>query len=499
MALVNFKRGTKPADTSQLSADTIYFLKDGDSYGIWLGEVQYAGNFSSLEEAIESLQSDLEDLQDTVGELDETVNSIESDVTDLQTGLGAAKKDIEDIKKDYLTKAVADETYAKLEDIEDFITDEDIKDFVTTTTFNGLKETVDGHTTSIETLTSDVSEAKQKANEAAGTAKTAAENAADAVKEAGEAKTAATNAQTTATNANTAAGEAKEAAGEAKEAAETATSTANTAKSTADTAKQTADAAKQAAETNAAAIEEIEDDITKIQKEQGTQNSKIDALETWLGKYYAAGTDHKENLEAVIADIRSKAEGAIQSLTKADDSVVITGTTGPDATIKVNVDPAVDNALKLGANGLKVTIPEQTNYTVTVTEGTDSTDTYAKVYEIKQEATGLNAKINIPKDMVVSSGSVVDEGEDGEEGTFIKLVLNNGNELYINVADLVDQVTADNTSSTVTVTVTDNAVKAEVKNGSIGTTQLAQGVNEQISLGVAANTALTWGTVGDTE
>ena len=49
-------------------------------------------------------------------------------------------------------------------------------------------------------------------------------------------------------------------------------------------------------------------------------------------------------------------------------------------------------------------LPEQIDYTVTITESTP--EGFAKVYNIKQTSTGLNATINIPKDMVVSSGKV---------------------------------------------------------------------------------------------
>ena len=58
------------------------------------------------------------------------------------------------------------------------------------------------------------------------------------------------------------------------------------------------------------------------------------------------------------------------------------------------------------------------------------------------------AVINIPADMVVSSGEVVElaEGEAGEgkpAGTYIKLVLNNGAVLYINTTELVDVYTGE--------------------------------------------------------
>jgi hypothetical protein len=75
---------------------------------------------------------------------------------------------------------------------------------------------------------------------------------------------------------------------------------------------------------------------------------------------------------------------------------------------------------------------------------------YSAVYQLvnvsddgKEELIG--AAINIPKDMVVQRGEVVElndgEVEDKVKGTYIKLVLNNDDILYINATDLVDVYT----------------------------------------------------------
>jgi hypothetical protein len=68
-------------------------------------------------------------------------------------------------------------------------------------------------------------------------------------------------------------------------------------------------------------------------------------------------------------------------------------------------------------------------------------------YTLTMDGSPVNgAVINIPKDMVVSKGEVV-ELADGEiegkaAGTYIKLTIANGGELYINTTDLVDVYTA---------------------------------------------------------
>lgn len=92
-------------------------------------------------------------------------------------------------------------------------------------------------------------------------------------------------------------------------------------------------------------------------------------------------------------------------------------------------------------------LPEQTDYTVTVTESTP--EGYAKAYTIAQAATGLSATINIPKDMVVQSGSVEKNPAGQPEGTYLVLVLANAtsDKVYINVSDLIEYVTSGSTAA----------------------------------------------------
>lgn len=92
-------------------------------------------------------------------------------------------------------------------------------------------------------------------------------------------------------------------------------------------------------------------------------------------------------------------------------------------------------------------LPEQTDYTVEVTESTP--EGYAKAYTIVQAATGLSATINIPKDMVVQSGSVVKDPAGQPAGTYLVLVLANAtsDKVYINVSDLIEYVTSGSTAA----------------------------------------------------
>ncbi len=119
-------------------------------------------------------------------------------------------------------------------------------------------------------------------------------------------------------------------------------------------------------------------------------------------------------------------------------------------------------------------------------------DSTGLVYTLSQGGTEIG-KINIPKDMVVQSGSVVTgtwnsntftESASGK-GKAIKLVIANSSDIvYINVADLVDAYTAEETD-TINLSITNNnIITAIVKEGSIKlihlTTELQSLINGKV-------------------
>ena len=111
-----------------------------------------------------------------------------------------------------------------------------------------------------------------------------------------------------------------------------------------------------------------------------------------------------------------------------------------------------------------------------VTMTSDTTTAGAlKSYTIKQGTTTVGV-IDIPKDMVVESGSVVKNPEGQAEGTYIKLVLANVAEpLYINVGTLVDIYKAHEGAAQVQVAI-DSAtreISASIVAGSVTSVELA--------------------------
>jgi len=125
---------------------------------------------------------------------------------------------------------------------------------------------------------------------------------------------------------------------------------------------------------------------------------------------------------------------------------------------------------------------------------------FAATYVVKQGGSQVGSKINIPKDFLVKSASMntVSTADSPQEGfavgdKYLDFVINTveGDEtpqhIYINVKDLVDTYTADN--STLTLTDGQFAVKA----GGIGTTQLASSVVTSLGYADAFNASAAAG------
>ena len=136
-------------------------------------------------------------------------------------------------------------------------------------------------------------------------------------------------------------------------------------------------------------------------------------------------------------------------------------------------------------------LPQQIDYTVTITESTP--EGFAKVYNIKQTSTGLNATINIPKDMVVSSGKVETytlSGEWGLAGTYLVLTLANAtsDKVYINVGNLIEYVTSGSTADDQIQIEIDNEYKvtAILKNSSVTKEQLDTNLQNELNSKVNA-------------
>lgn len=182
---------------------------------------------------------------------------------------------------------------------------------------------------------------------------------------------------------------------------------------------------------------------------------------------------------ATKTEAQGYANEKVASVSAGDGSVTVGGTeTAP--TVAVKVSQASDNALSLAADGLKVVIPAADEYTIE--KAADSGD-YASVYALKKNGAQVGASINIPKDMVVQSGSVVENPSGQPAGTYIKLVLQNvADPLYIDVGTLIEYVTSGSVANDmVVVSVSeDHKVTASITDGTITLAKLASSVQTAI-------------------
>ena len=178
-------------------------------------------------------------------------------------------------------------------------------------------------------------------------------------------------------------------------------------------------------------------------------------------------------------DAMAEAQKKVVSVTAGDASVTVAGTaTAPTIAAKVSQD--ADNALELAADGLKVVIPAAAEYSIS--KDADSGD-YAAVYHLTKNGANVGAAINIPKDMVVQSGSVVENPAGQPAGTYIELVLQNvADPLYINVGSLIEYVTSGSQAGDmIVVTVSDDhKVTATISDGAITLAKLHTDVQTAI-------------------
>lgn len=221
----------------------------------------------------------------------------------------------------------------------------------------------------------------------------------------------------------------------------------------------------------------------------------------------AEGESAATGLYKKIADVLAVANAKVASVKAADKSVTVGGTaTAP--TVKVAISKDTDNALSLATDGLKVVVPEITHPEYTIVKKADSGD-YAAVYQLTKDGTAVGADINIPKDMMVKSGSV-HTYEAGslpagvpEAGIYIVLVLNDTDEtkLYINVGNLIEYVTSGSTDGDMVFVNIDpqtHKVTATITDGTITETKLAKAVTDKLAKAVSAVQNVEAGTANGT-
>ncbi len=212
--------------------------------------------------------------------------------------------------------------------------------------------------------------------------------------------------------------------------------------------------------------------------------TQVEGLVEKIGTAAAEGTE-ASGLYKLIADVEAVAKARLESVEAGDNSVTIAGSaTKPSVAVKVS--KAAGNALSLANDGLKVEIPEVKVPKYSLVKDEKAANGDIATYHLTKDGVNEGVAINIPKDLVVSSGSVetftagaLPEGVT-EAGTYIKLTLANSTKpLYINVSTLIEYVTGgsgENDAIQINVSSDTHKVTANVKNGSLTKDMLAAGV-----------------------
>lgn len=237
-------------------------------------------------------------------------------------------------------------------------------------------------------------------------------------------------------------------------------------------------------------------DVSNLQTQVGNLTKAV-------GSAAAEGTE-ASGLYKLIADVEAVAKARLESVEAGDNSITIAGSaTKPSVAVKVS--QAVGNALSLADDGLKVEIPEVKVPVYSLIKDETAAAGDIATYHLTKDGVNEGIAINIPKDLVVASGSVV-ELEDGAlpdgitvAGTYIKLVLANSTKpIYINVGSLIEYVTGGSSETDaiqINVSSDTHKVTASVKKGSLTKEMLAADV--VASLG-KADSAVQAVAAGDT-
>lgn len=221
-----------------------------------------------------------------------------------------------------------------------------------------------------------------------------------------------------------------------------------------------------------ALIDAIEADIAKLNGDATTEGSvdkKIADAKTELNGTISA-VDKKADAAQSAADAAQGYAEDLEKRVKANEDAI--GDTDVLETTAKNLADAINevrNAVSAGGTEAQITLDSST-----------TTDGMLKSYTIKQ-GNNVVGTIDIPKDMVVQSGEVVNLAENEvagyAAGTYIKLTLANATNdvIYVNVGTLVDIYKAQANATQVQLTIDSSTreISAVIVAESITATELA--------------------------
>lgn len=234
-------------------------------------------------------------------------------------------------------------------------------------------------------------------------------------------------------------------------------------------------------DTEIARLAAMSDGANKVENSETNGNIKIDGAEVVVYTHPEHTSNDISDFSTAVAAVK------VNEATKATqdgDGNVITTTYAKAANTytKDETHTAIQNAID--------EIPEQTNYTVTITSATENLENnIAKRYTFTQNGREIGS-IDLAKDLVVTNGSVkeVTEADKPYSGAvvgekYIELVIANQiNPIYVPAKDLVDIYTAKVDATEVQVAISNtNEISATLVDGSVKEAKLDSAVTAKLN------------------
>lgn len=239
---------------------------------------------------------------------------------------------------------------------------------------------------------------------------------------------------------------------------------------------------------------DLASDVAALQGQVNSLIAKVGAA--------AEGETAATGLYALIDEVKALTNSKIASVGATDASVVVDSSTATAPKIQVQISKVENNALTLADDGLKVIVPDVTHPEYTIKKLETATAGMSASYQLTKDGTGVGAVIDIPKDMVVESGTVETNPKGQPAGTYLVLTLANktSDKVYINVGNLIEYVTAgDSPDGMVVVSVSDDhKVTATLGDASITEAKLAKEVTDKLAKAVSAVQSVTAGSANGT-
>lgn len=217
-------------------------------------------------------------------------------------------------------------------------------------------------------------------------------------------------------------------------------------------------------------------DVANLQGQVNGLVEKVGAAKT--------ETSNATGIYKLIEDLTTvvNGKGKVETIQESDSIETVLADDGKVVTVAVKVSKETGNALSTKTDGLFVGNIKVPEYTLAKLD--EATAGMGSSYQLKKDGTAVGATIDIPKDLVVKSGSVKDfeagalpEGV-SEAGTYIELTLQNDDntKIYINVSKLIDiYAGGDTTSIKVNVDPSTHKITATIADGGVGTGQIGDG------------------------